>query len=505
MRRLRDHSITEKLSWMNTLIGSVVLVLTGAGFSIWDMTVFRQDMVRRVSIQAQIVGANSVSALLFNDQASAENTLAALKAAPHVTYAGIYTPEGRLFAGYWRDRRHEESAIPANSATKPEAHWFKDGQLVLVRSIAFQGQRPGAVLIRCDLDEINSRLNQYGVIGAAVFALCAVVVLLLSSFLRRGITDPIVRLADAAQLVSLDRNYGVRVPGTDRRDEIGTLTAAFNEMLGQIQARNAALQDARDELERRVEQRTKQLSAVNKELEAFSYSVSHDLRAPLRHIQGFVRILVEDYGPQLDSSAQEHLYRIGSGAKTMNQLIEALLSMGQVSRQEAVCRPTDLTALVEVARRELEPECGGREIDWRIGALPSLECDPRLMKQVFANLLANAVKYTRKRERAVIQVGQITTEEGTLAIFVRDNGAGFNQQYASKLFGVFQRLHRSDEFEGSGVGLATVQRIINKHGGRIWAEAQVNKGATFFFTLGRDGKVAEHRSDPAAVAALDQD
>ncbi len=491
MRKLRDYSITGKLTWMNILVSAVVLLLACGGFSIWDLTAFRADMVRRLSIQAQIVGANSVSALLFNDETSAGNTLAALKAAPHVTYAGIYTPDGRLFAGYWRDRSHEEAALPASLAGRPEAYWFKNGQLVLARSIPFQGQRPGAVVIRCDLDEINSRLRQYAVIGAAVFFLCSGAVLLLSFFLRQGIAEPIVRLADAARLVSREKNYSVRVPATEGRDEIGTLTEAFNGMLEQIQARNAALQDARDELERRVEQRTAQLKAVNTDLEAFSYSVSHDLRAPVRHIEGFVGIVIEEHGAQLDSTVREYLNRIRSDTKTMNQLIDALLNMGRLSGQEAVCTPTDLTALVRDVRRELEPECDGREIDWQIGTLPTMECDPRLMKQVFVNLLANAVKYTRKRERAVIEVDQITTQEGTPAIFVRDNGAGFDQQYASKLFGVFQRLHRSDEFEGSGVGLATVQRIIQKHGGRVWAEAKVDKGATFFFTLGGGGKTGE--------------
>jgi signal transduction histidine kinase len=513
MRRFRDYSITEKLTWMNILVSAVVLLLAFAGYSIWDMTEFRQGMVRRLSIEAQIIGANSVSALLFSDQTSAENTLAALKAAPHITYAGIYTPGGRLFAGYWRERRdvgaalvaaQQETTLPTNLAGRPEAHWFKDGQLVVMQSIAFQGQRPGVVLIRGDLGEINLRLKQYALIGAVVFGLCSAAVLLLSLFLRRGIADPIVRLADTARLVSRDKVYAARVPGTGARDEIGTLTQAFNEMLEQIETRDAALQDARDELEQRVEQRTAQLSAVNKELEAFSYSVSHDLRAPLRHIEGFVGIFVQEYGSQLDSTAQQYLDRVRSGAKTMGQLIEALLNMGRLSRQETVYRPTDLTALVEDARGELGPECDGRQIEWQIGTLPSVECDPRLIKQVFINLLANAVKYTRKRERAAIQVDQIATEDGAPAIFVRDNGAGFDQRYASRLFGVFQRLHRSEEFEGSGVGLATVQRIINKHGGRIWAEAQVDKGATFFFTLGGIGKAAERRSEPPAVTARDQ-
>lgn len=236
------------------------------------------------------------------------------------------------------------------------------------------------------------------------------------------------------------------------------------------------------ELETRVMERTTQLDAANKELEAFSYSVAHDLRAPLRHIDGFAKILIDDYSSALDPTAQHYLESVREGAKNMGQLVDALLRMGKLGRQELACRPTELNALVESVLRDLQPECEGRHIEWKIGELPSADCDRGLMKQVFANLLSNSVKYTRHRERAVIEVGQVTLE-GAPVIFIRDNGAGFNQQYVHKLFGVFQRLHRADEFEGTGVGLATVQRIVQKHGGRIWAEAEVEKGATFYLAI----------------------
>jgi len=178
-----------------------------------------------------------------------------------------------------------------------------------------------------------------------------------------------------------------------------------------------------------------------------------------------------------------------------------LLKMGRIGRQELMCRSTDLNSLVGRALQDLEPECEGRKIDWRIGDLPSVECDPGLMKQVFANLLSNAVKYTRPREQAVIEVGQVILE-GAPTIFIRDNGAGFDQHYANKLFGVFQRLHSAEEFEGTGVGLATVQRIVQKHGGRIWAEAEVDKGATFFFTLAVSSQGSAHATKSAAAGEL---
>jgi light-regulated signal transduction histidine kinase (bacteriophytochrome) len=250
------------------------------------------------------------------------------------------------------------------------------------------------------------------------------------------------------------------------------------------------------ELERRVVERTSQLDAVNKELEAFSYSVAHDLRAPLRHINGFSKILQDDYCPVLDATAQHYLKSISDAAKNMGQLVDDLLKMAQIGRQELMCKPTDLNSLVGRVLQDLEPECEGRQIDWRIGELPSVECDPGLMKQVLANLLSNAVKYTRPREKAVIEVGQVT-RDGARAIFIRDNGAGFDPRYAHKLFGVFQRLHSAEEFEGTGVGLATVQRIVQKHGGRVWAEAEVDKGATFFLALSGQGSASAPKSTAA--------
>lgn len=242
------------------------------------------------------------------------------------------------------------------------------------------------------------------------------------------------------------------------------------------------------ELEERVVARTAELEAANQELEAFTYSVSHDLRAPLRHLDGFSKILLEDFGPQLEPAAQHNLERIREAVQHMGQLVDDLLTLARVGRQELNVQVTGLNALVSDVLAELKPEMQGREIDWQIGRLPFVECDPGLMMRVFANLLSNAVKYTRPRERAVIEVGQQVVEE-QVVIFIRDNGVGFNMKYADKLFGVFQRLHRQEDFEGTGVGLATVQRIILKHGGRVWADAEVNKGAGFYFSLGAPGDV----------------
>jgi signal transduction histidine kinase len=233
----------------------------------------------------------------------------------------------------------------------------------------------------------------------------------------------------------------------------------------------------------KLEARTVELEAINQELETFTYSVSHDLRAPLRHIHGFSKILLEDFGPQMEPDARKFLQRIQEATKHMGQLVDDLLNLSRLGRQDINVQITGLSALVKEAIEDLKTEIGERKIDWNISKLPFVECDAGLMKQVFANLLSNALKYTRPKERAIIEVGQVTMG-GRTEIFVRDNGVGFNMKYADKLFGVFQRLHRQEDFEGTGVGLATVLRIINKHGGQIRAEAELDKGAAFYFTVG---------------------
>jgi light-regulated signal transduction histidine kinase (bacteriophytochrome) len=235
-------------------------------------------------------------------------------------------------------------------------------------------------------------------------------------------------------------------------------------------------------LNARLNEQLAELSIVNKELEAFSYSVSHDLRAPLRHIDGFARILKDEHSASITEEARGYLDRILSAVTHMGRLVDDLLNLARIGRREMNREKVDLGSMVRRALLELPQTTAKREIEWRIETLPVVNGDPGLLELVFVNLLGNAAKFTRTRAGAVIEVGSCETD-GTQTIFVRDNGVGFNPKYADKLFGVFQRLHRQEEFEGTGIGLATVQRIIHRHGGRIWAESEPDRGATFYFTL----------------------
>jgi PAS domain S-box-containing protein len=271
---------------------------------------------------------------------------------------------------------------------------------------------------------------------------------------------------------------------TALRDEGGKLRG-FSKVAHDISRQKEAddkIHQLNEELEQRVVERTAQLEAANKEMEAFSYSISHDLRAPLLRISGFAGILQNEAAAKLDGTSLKHLQTIVEGTQQMSRLIDALLDLSRMGRVEMRQEKVMVSRLVGEARHELSREMEGRDIEWTIGKLPEARGDPIMLRQVFVNLISNAVKYTRSRRPAKIEIGA-KNEHGETVYFVRDNGVGFDMKYAGKLFGVFQRLHPAREFEGTGIGLANVQRILRRHGGGVWAESEVGKGTTFYFSL----------------------
>jgi signal transduction histidine kinase len=307
---------------------------------------------------------------------------------------------------------------------------------------------------------------------------------------------PIKALAEATRrLASGDLSARAEAPRAS--GELHQLAQAFDHMAASLQQHRtemeqtqAALQESEQRvrqlnatLETRVAERTEQLEAVNKELEAFCYSVSHDLRAPVRHIGGFVNLLGKSVGHNLSTEEQRYVAIISDSAKRMGMLIDDLLVFSRMGRVEMRQATLNLSSIVDETIEKLEPETQGRQIIWKKNPMPEVRADPAMLRQVFINLLANAVKYTRPRNPAEIEIGAVPENSNEVVVFVRDNGVGFDMQYVGKLFGVFQRLHLDEEFEGTGIGLANVRQIIARHGGRTWAEGKVGQGAAFYFSL----------------------
>jgi signal transduction histidine kinase len=486
--RFRDLSIGRKLSRASLLASVTALGAAALSFVLYDVYTFRDAMIRRIVTEARILGLNCVSPLLFDDAETARNTLAALKAEPHVESGAVFAQNGRLFATYARGDARVQTTAPAGGA----AARFEGGHLVVAEPVLFEGKPLGTVVVRADLRELNERLVRYAAIAVLVLFGSLVAAQLLARRVHRTIVGPIRHLAAAAAQITENKDYSVRVI-PESGDEIGTFTFAFNEMLAQIQTRDAALRLSQATLELRVEERTRELQkssqelqAANRELEAFCYSVSHDLRAPLRGIDGFSRALLEDYaGKVLDDQGNHYLRRVRANTQRMGELIDDLLQLSRLTRTDLARRDIDLTQMVKAVASELQSRDPGRAVDLHVAEGMHVHADPHLLKIILENLLGNAWKFSGRRADPRVDV-VAQPDRGERVFSVKDNGAGFDMKYADKLFGVFQRLHAASEFEGTGIGLATVQRIVHRHGGRIWAESVPEQGATFHFTLGAE-------------------
>lgn len=388
------------------------------------------------------------------------------------TQAAIYL--GNRQGDLWSDLVKVAAPPPMDvrSASAVTQYTREGGHSVLAFARAVNGT-PWFLLVEFSdqpiLAQAKRFLRRMTVIGLILLFLGMSIIVALSY----RITRPLDSLTKAAVDIS-NGNY-TRLVNVHSQDELGVLAQTFNAMAVKVH-------NAQHELEMKVHDRTLQLQAANKELEAFSYSVSHDLRAPLRHINGFSQALLEDYAAQLDEVGKGYLQEIRGASQEMAQLIDDLLQLARVTRSELRSEPVNLSQLAEEVTAELQKSAREHAVTVKIEAGLMAQGDTHLLRIVLSNLLGNAWKFTSKREQAEIIFGrEDEAEEHTY--FIRDNGAGFEMAYVDKLFGAFQRLHSAGDFEGTGIGLATVQRVIHRHGGRVWAEGKVNNGATFYFTL----------------------
>jgi signal transduction histidine kinase len=466
---------------MNLLVSGSVLIIAVLAFFSYDMLSFRNSLISNLRSEAQIIGANSISALTFDDPASAAATLQGLNRSPDVVSAVLTREDGSVFATYGEP---DEANLTGKHVLPPndkEHHWLNGQRLVVAHRIMFQGSSLGVVYISAKLTEIGQRARHYLVIAGLILLFCMLAALLISAISRKIIAQPIASLAETARSISREHDYSVRAAGSTDSVEMSVLTNAFNEMLQQIQQSETALRRSRDELEQRVEERTAELRSANRELEAFSYTVAHDLRGPLDSIAG-IAYLLSASPAQLDPNSHEMLLRLQDSTKSMAALIDDLLNFARASTTSVKRDRVDLSAMARKIAADLQSIEPTRHVDFQIADLPPVEADSALMRIAVDNLLRNAWKYTSHHPKACIEFGAKVLNSH-VTYFVRDDGAGFDPTRVGEIFQPFHRLHSKNQFPGTGIGLATVQRILARHNGEIWAEGDIEKGATFYFTI----------------------
>lgn len=478
----RTNTISAKVTRLNLLVTGVALLLACLAFLAYDFYSYRANLIQNLFAAAQIAGTNSVTALMFDDPQAAETTLSGLRNSPDVLSAAIVGPNGQVFAEYRREGvKQGLTPVPMNSHSIKE-EWTRGSAVLVGYRIEFSGNTEGAVYILARFHELGRRLRQYGMIVLLIFLLSTGAAVLATTVFQRLVAQPITALAATARMISREKDFSLRAVTTASEDEIATLVEAFNDMLQEIQVRDKALLEARESLEKRVQERTAELRAANKELEAFSYSVAHDLRGPLDVVSGMSYVMQNTFQDKLGPEGVEMLETIQNSGKSMAGLIDDLLNLARATTVGLERRPIDLTAMAQSVAEELVITNPDRQVEFTFAEGAVVNADQGLMTVVIDNLIRNAWKYTSRHVRASIEFAW-TVQGGRRVFFVRDDGAGFDPQKAAKLFQPFQRLHSSSDFPGTGIGLATVQRIIARHGGRIWAEGQVEHGATFYFTV----------------------
>lgn len=468
------QSISGRLTALILLVSGTALLLAYISFLAFDFYTLRSNLIESLETQATIIGTNCVTALLFDDQQAAETTLSALRGAPSILTAKVFRANGQPFAGYARPGSANKPVVPRLSNGQKSAFWIEDGTVLLGQAILSDGKNIGSVYILAETRGVVQKARQFGVLSAGILFVCFVVALLATAAMRGLIIRPLENLAETARVVSRKKDYSVRAEIPRRRDELAFLVQSFNEMLDEIEQSRAVL-------EQKVAERTAELSAANRELEAFSYTVAHDLRGPLQQVAN-ITFLLQSGAAEGELSEQKLLLNnLVIATMRMSALIDDLLNLSRATSTPLQHVPVDMSAMARSILDNLS-EGSDREVETIVADGCTALVDAGLITVVLENLLRNAWKYTSRTDSARIEFGCRTEQEETI-FFVRDNGAGFDSTHVDRLFRPFQRLHSQAAFPGTGIGLATVQRIIARHGGRVWASGAVGLGAEFCFTV----------------------
>lgn len=478
---LRDIPIKWKLVVVIVVVSTITAGAEMGMLMLHDTASFRKAIASRAKTTAEIASLNCIPALKFGDRADAAEVLSSLSAAPTIRAAYLLSDAGALIAEYVRSG--ENLSVPVLESLDPFSR-FDAHNHALLHPISFNGRSVGAIYMLTDLSALQQHRHALLVFGSLTGLACFAGSVLLAMAVQLIFTGPIRTLRDSIERIMRQKDFSVRAPNPGK-DEFGELVERFNSMLAEIEdrdrqlARNVVqLEESNRELDKRVAERTNELESTNKELESFSYSVSHDLRAPLRSVQGFSQILMKEHAQNLDSEVLRLLNIISTDVAKMGCLIDDLLAFSRMSRQKMSFSKIDMTELVRSVFEDLRRNAPARNVQLELGPLPAANGDRVMLRQVFINLLSNALKFTATRPTARISVAGESTSE-IVKYEIRDNGVGFDKRYKDKLFGVFQRLHSEEEFEGTGVGLAIVQRVIQRHGGHVQADSEIEHGATF--------------------------
>ncbi len=484
MEKFSNISIRKKLILLQATTAFIALIICCSLFVFNGIATFRLSAQRKMQSIARIIGANSVSALMFMDQDADSVLLYKLHQETDIIDAVVLDKKGQVFASFYRPgapRENYNFNFPKPDEGEMITSEFSGDKLLVKYKIFNDKVFLGTIVIRSELGDLKLILRNYIMVATLVLIAGLITAVIISLFLEKTISKRLLALVSKTREIADSHNYAVHIPA-EGRDEIAVLSKEFNALLLQINTMETSLKNANAELEVRVQQRTVELETANKELESFSYSVSHDLKAPLRAINGFTEILVKKYADKIDDKGKELARVIVANGKKMGQLIEDLLEFSRIGRREMVFTEVSMDEILQMALTDAMNMNKTRNIVINKEKLPPALGDRSLLVQVWTNLISNAIKYTGHKEKAEITIGSYE-EDGRNIYFIKDNGAGFDMKYKDKLFKVFQRLHGSDEFEGTGIGLANVSRIITRHGGTIWTEAKVNEGAAFYFSL----------------------
>ncbi len=461
----------------------IVLLIVVSFFSIFELREFDRTLRQRLQTLSRITADNASAALAFDDNVEAQRILEILAVSPMMVQATLRDKDGKIVAQWTRP------GLIGQGGAAFRQNGIGSGYYSHSTKVQEGQQFLGTLEMVASRSELGSRFGAYLLFTVTTALLGGLIAVALAWWLQRKIMKPVNELLRVTRTVARTGDYTLRARAFSE-SELGEITQSFNNMLERVHKGNLEKQQHAEEimrlnetLEERVARRTLQLEEANRELESFSYSVSHDLRAPLRHVQGYADMLAKSAVEKLDERQSRYLKTISDAASDMGRLIDDLLSFSRMGRKEMREAMVDLNDVISSVLEELSPAMEGREIEWSIQDIPAVRGDPTMLRLVMQNLLDNAVKYTRQREVAKITVSYEEEGNGWLRISVADNGAGFKMQYYDKLFGVFQRLHRQEEFEGTGIGLANVRRVLSRHGGRIWAESEPEVGSTFTFTL----------------------